>query len=467
MESTAEVDRTNERPRGVAAGIAVALALLLAVAGVGIAAADGVADGGAATTELDAASAAAQADGPPVGEAYQEEIDPDSVRLTISVDADGSARWRIEYWTELNDDNETEAFEQLQDDVAANPDEYTARFANRTNRTVASAENATGREMSAGEFGVSATKETIPQEYGVLTYTFEWRGFAAVEGDRLRIGDAIDRFYLNDQTRLVIGWPGEYQLVSATPDADEQRDDAVLWRGTQTDFVTGEPRVVVEEGDGTGGGGNGADGGDGSPGGTDDGGSPLLWLGAALALLALAGGGLAFLRRNGDDDADETAAAASGAAASRDPEPSDGTAAVASDADSAADNATAGGAAAGGAADGRTPNSGDAENAGAGDAEAADANDDDAADADGDADDAADDGPPPELLSNEERVQQVLEDNGGRMRQQELVEETGWTEAKTSQVVGEMRESGALETFRLGRENVLKLPDDDGEEDHI
>jgi len=427
MESTAEVDRTNERSRGVAVGIAVALALLLAVAGVGIVTADGVADA-RTTTGVDAASATTQADGPPIGAAYQQEIDPDSVRLTLSVEADGSARWRIEYWTELNDDNETEAFEQLRDDVAASPDEYTARFANRTNRTVASAENATGREMSAGEFGVSATKETIPQEYGVLTYTFEWRGFAAVDGDRLRIGDAIDRFYLNDRTRLVIGWPDEYQLVSATPDADEQRDDAVLWRGTRTDFVTGEPRVVVEEGDGTGGGGD--NGGAGSSGGDDSGGSPLPWIGAALALFALAGGGLAFLRRNGDDDAD-AAVAASGAAASRDAEPSDGTPVEARDADSA------------------------------------ESGDPDAEDADVDGEDAADDGPPPELLSNEERVQQVLEDNGSRMRQQELVEETGWTEAKTSQVVGEMRESGALETFRLGRENVLKLPDDDGEDDHI
>jgi len=48
------------------------------------------------------------------------------------------------------------------------------------------------------------------------------------------------------------------------------------------------------------------------------------------------------------------------------------------------------------------------------------------------------------------------------MRQQEVVAETGWTEAKTSQVVGEMREAGTIETFRLGRENVLKLADEDG-----
>ncbi|WP_254861773.1 helix-turn-helix transcriptional regulator [Halovivax gelatinilyticus] len=69
--------------------------------------------------------------------------------------------------------------------------------------------------------------------------------------------------------------------------------------------------------------------------------------------------------------------------------------------------------------------------------------------------------PPPELLSNEERVLTLLADNGGRMKQQTIVAELGWTEAKTSQVVGELREAGDVEVFRLGRENVLALPEDD------
>jgi hypothetical protein len=71
--------------------------------------------------------------------------------------------------------------------------------------------------------------------------------------------------------------------------------------------------------------------------------------------------------------------------------------------------------------------------------------------------------PPPELLSNEERVVHLLEQHGGRMKQQDVVSELGWTEAKTSQVVGSLRDEGKLESFRLGRENVLTLPDRDEE----
>ncbi|WP_247730940.1 helix-turn-helix transcriptional regulator [Halovivax limisalsi] len=72
---------------------------------------------------------------------------------------------------------------------------------------------------------------------------------------------------------------------------------------------------------------------------------------------------------------------------------------------------------------------------------------------------AAADGPPPELLSNEERVLELLASNGGRMKQQDVVSALDWTEAKTSQVVGDLRDRGDVEVFRLGRENVLALPD--------
>ncbi|MFC4248574.1 helix-turn-helix transcriptional regulator [Natribaculum luteum] len=70
------------------------------------------------------------------------------------------------------------------------------------------------------------------------------------------------------------------------------------------------------------------------------------------------------------------------------------------------------------------------------------------------------DGPPPELLSNEERVLRLLEENGGRIKQQEVVSELDWTEAKTSQVVSGLREEGEVDVFRIGRENVLTLPEE-------
>lgn len=69
--------------------------------------------------------------------------------------------------------------------------------------------------------------------------------------------------------------------------------------------------------------------------------------------------------------------------------------------------------------------------------------------------------PPQELLSNEEQVLAVLDEHGGRVKQQEVAEELGWTDAKTSQVVRRLREEGKLTGFRLGRENVLSLPEND------
>jgi hypothetical protein len=83
-----------------------------------------------------------------------------------------------------------------------------------------------------------------------------------------------------------------------------------------------------------------------------------------------------------------------------------------------------------------------------------------AAGSDAGATDSDDDGPPEELLSNEEKVLKLVEERGGRVKQQEVVQELDWTEAKTSQVVGDLRDAGDLEGFRLGRENVLRLPEE-------
>ncbi|MFA9515665.1 hypothetical protein ACERIT_00335 [Halopenitus sp. H-Gu1] len=69
------------------------------------------------------------------------------------------------------------------------------------------------------------------------------------------------------------------------------------------------------------------------------------------------------------------------------------------------------------------------------------------------------------LLSDEERVERLLEDRGGRMRQATIVEETGWSDAKVSQLLSAMAEEGRIEKLRLGRENLISLPDQAPEED--
>jgi len=90
--------------------------------------------------------------------------------------------------------------------------------------------------------------------------------------------------------------------------------------------------------------------------------------------------------------------------------------------------------------------------------------DDEAADGDDGTpgtEDPADDTPPADLLSNEEQVLKLLEDNGGRLKQQQVAGDLEWTDAKTSQVIGGLREDDAVETFRIGRENVVTLPGTD------
>ncbi|MFB6089977.1 MAG: helix-turn-helix transcriptional regulator [Halobellus sp.] len=63
------------------------------------------------------------------------------------------------------------------------------------------------------------------------------------------------------------------------------------------------------------------------------------------------------------------------------------------------------------------------------------------------------------LLSDEERVEHLLEQNGGRMKQATIVDETGWSDAKVSQLLSTMADEGRVDKLRLGRENLISLPD--------
>lgn len=335
-------------------------------------------------------------------------VDPDQVLLRVDVQADGDAQWRVEYRVRLDTENESAAFEDLQAAVEENESAYLSPFSDRIRGTVDAAENATGREMTAENFDVRTRVTQLPQEYGVLTYTFTWTNFAVVDGERLRAGDALAGFFLDEETTLAISWPADHQAASVSPDPSERQTDAVLWRGP-LDFADGEPRVVIEpEPAGTTGDGTTDGGGDGTtaPGADDDGLGLGTLVGVLIGVLVVGGAGFLYLRRD--------RGTAEGAA------PIEATA----DADD-------------GVAGAETPT---APQSAADDGEAA---------------------PPDALLSNEERVVRFLEERGGRAKQQEIVDGLDWTDAKTSQVLSGMASDDQIEKFRIGRENVVKLPDDE------
>jgi len=57
-------------------------------------------------------------------------------------------------------------------------------------------------------------------------------------------------------------------------------------------------------------------------------------------------------------------------------------------------------------------------------------------------------------------VLRLLDDNGGRMKQANIVKDTGWSNAKVSQLLSGMDEDDEIQKLRIGRENLITLPDE-------
>ena len=61
------------------------------------------------------------------------------------------------------------------------------------------------------------------------------------------------------------------------------------------------------------------------------------------------------------------------------------------------------------------------------------------------------------LLTDEDRVKQLLRENGGRLQQGEFVERTDWSKSKVSRLLSRMEEDGEIAKITLGRENLIAL----------
>lgn len=73
-----------------------------------------------------------------------------------------------------------------------------------------------------------------------------------------------------------------------------------------------------------------------------------------------------------------------------------------------------------------------------------------------------------EILTDKDRVERLLRDNGGRMKQANIVDETDWSKSKVSMMLSDMEDEGRISKLRLGRENVIDLEDgEDDEEEEV
>ena len=289
-----------------------------------------------------------------------DDLDPDGLLIDIHLPGGDTAIWTIEHRYRLDTDDDSAAFESLQADIEDDPDPYVERFRDRIERTAEAAEAATGREMTIRDVSVETERRNIPQEHGIVRYSFQWDGFAVAADNRIHAGDAIAGMFFDDETTLRITWNEVYALESIDPEHTERGETVVLWRGP-VDFTSDQPRIVLV--------------------------GDVGFLG--LGLPVLAGAGLVIILV-----LVVVAWRVGGNLTSRIRIP--GT---------------------------QSPPSGD-------------------------------------LLTNEEQVLTMIEEGGGRIKQQEIVNQLGWTDAKTSKVVTQLREDGKIERLRIGRENVLSLPEE-------
>ena len=332
----------------------------------------------------------------------------DGTHLEAQLQDDGDAEWTVSVHVPVEDDRDRAEFESFADQFEAGAVDIDLG-SEAFERAAAEASAATDREMEItsiereSELRNETTDGETFDEYGVLRVSFTWESFAReTENNTLYVDDAFNTTDgtwlpgLGADQSLTIKAPPGYSAPTTSPIGADEGD--LHWTGPET-FEPGYFRIVYHPGTTT------------PPveGGTSD----TLVIGAlALSGAALLVGVYLLIGRRTEDDADAGRATGPG---------SGGYAETAVESEAESSDAT-----------GPVPT-------GSNSLEEQDGRD-------------------LELLSDEERVEYLLEKNGGRMKQANIVKETGWSNAKVSQLLSAMNEADRIDKLRIGRENLISLP---------
>ncbi|MFW6376457.1 MAG: helix-turn-helix transcriptional regulator [archaeon] len=350
--------------------------------------------------------------------------DFDRTRFSIRVYRNGSARWTFRYVRYLPDNESVTSFQEYAERFESEETQLYRDFEDRAVALARVGRNQTGREMVAEGFSRRAYVDRGVNDVGVVEMSFRWVAFARIEGSRVVVGDVFEGglFLGPDQSLVVMPGP-DLVFESLAPNGTLSSttlagSDSVTWRG-EREFSDERPRIVFDA--------NSANGdtstagtatttvADGSSGGGAGTPEPTSGTGAGttseaaghssdvgLPSTALLVGALVLIvgliggiayRRKVADSAETTGGATEPASSEE------------------------------------RMDSGDAEPA----------------------------VPESAILSDEERVVKLLEENGGRMRQVNIVDETDWSKSKVSMLLSDMEDVGTISKLRVGRENIVSL----------
>ncbi|WP_394740465.1 helix-turn-helix transcriptional regulator [Natronococcus roseus] len=329
----------------------------------------------------------------------------DSTTFEITVHENGSATWTFRHEQRLGDDDEEANFGAFAEEFEEDETGLYERFTDQAEALTDTGEETTDREMEATAFNRSASTEYRPGAMGVIEMSFVWEGFADVEDDRIVVGDVFQNMYLGSDQSLVVEPGDDLVLTDADPEGEYtattmENASSMTWTGEQ-EFLDGHPRVVLQDADDI-----GSDGTAGTTGGSSDG-TLLSWpvmLGTTAVVLGAVVAAAWYRTRRNEAPPDDSPGEIDEPTGPR-AEPSGAGAAAAEPEEQT------------------EPGSLTEE----------------------------------ELLTDEDRVVKLIRENGGRMKQVNIVEETGWSKSKVSMLLSEMEREGDISKLRVGRENIISL----------
>ena len=339
----------------------------------------------------------------------------DRTTFQVTLYQNGSAEWAIVHRTPLENATDQQQFEEFATEFEQTEQPLYRNFVEQSTLLTQYGTDVTGRNMSATDYDRSATVDPL-QNTGTVRMSFRWRHFAVVEGDSVVVSDVFDGgFYIGSSQSFVFERGPELAFVDVDPSPDSQsapdsleNSDSVTWNGEQS-FNDRRPYVELqprEAGQSAGTAQRTTAGGD-TPAEADSGPSWMLPA-VVVVVIIVAGGAVAW--RSG----------ALGQGLETDDEPPAGSS-------SAATGTEQSSAAPSGAATADT-----------------DTSDEPAV-------------PDEELLTDSGRVRKLLEENGGRMKQVDIVDSTDWSKSKVSMLLSDMEEEGDISKLRVGRENIISL----------
>ncbi|WP_254531839.1 helix-turn-helix transcriptional regulator [Natrinema gelatinilyticum] len=351
--------------------------------------------------------------------------------IRIHVTSDGTAKWTIESRFLVTNDTEADTFNQYADAIVSGRRDapYDPQLFHRYARY---ASESTDREMSIREVGWDEPRIERPESdddgstadadvrVGIISYSFTWTNFATVDDGRIYAGDALQTDSgplfrtLTDGQRLVIEPPdSNYGFVDA-PTGTE--NGALVWEGPYQFGTDGLEITIIR----------------GAESGTLFSGSVVLVAGFLGLAIIVGAGGYLFARR---DDVDISLSVDRLSLLRRRENTGESRTEPTSEGDGGS-NAIGRPVVDSPAPPGTGPRPG----------------------TEFEYEEPVDDEIDPELLSDEERVLRLLNRNGGRMKQAMIVSETGWSNAKVSQLLSKMDDENEIEKLRIGRENLITLP---------